>query len=129
MTIPQLTDEAVKVALLSAKCRSGLVVHTLSKHFGLSIDDAEVLMKRGSGTIAKRISARLANETKPLLLALGLKIAILPVGAEADEHLCDVFIRVTNAERASPVIRVLRRHLELDPACLERFAQIGRAHV
>lgn len=95
MTLPQLADDAVQVTLLAPCRHANLVAGPLAQHFGLSLAAAEALLTFGRGVIAPRIKAKDARLAMDLLTALGVHVAIRPVGALPEAELFDLSLRAS----------------------------------
>lgn len=109
MTMPQLAEETVQVALLSCGAHSGLAAMPLSLHFGLPLAEAEALLVKGHGVIAARMPKDRACAAIPLLAALGLRLAVLPPDAAQAEALYDLSLRLTEGVDAVAVQPDLQR--------------------
>ena len=93
MNLPQLADDAVQLTLLAPCRHANLVAGPLAQHFGLSLAAAEALLTFGRGVIAPRIRAQDARLAMDLLKALGVHVAIGPVGALPEAEKFDLSLR------------------------------------
>lgn len=109
MISPQLAEDAVQVALLSSGTHAGLARGLLRQHFGLNSAEAEALLIRGRGVIAKAVSRAEARAALPVLAALGLQVAILPLDAEPAVERFDLSVRLKDQEAIFAARQALRR--------------------
>lgn len=109
MSSPQLAEDAVQIVLL-AKCRhSDLAAGVVARHFGLSRRRAEALLEDGRGVIAAHVPLADVREILPLFAALGVRVAIRPVDAEAEPDLYDLSLRSTTQKAANAALQELVR--------------------
>ncbi|OZA10261.1 MAG: hypothetical protein B7Y02_11030 [Rhodobacterales bacterium 17-64-5] len=105
MTTQQIAEDAVQVTLVAAGSQASLAARALTHHFGLRVEETEVLLMTGKGMIAPAVPEPVARAAQPLLAALGLQIAILPYGAKAEPELYDLSIRAAQPDCALAVLQ------------------------
>ena len=93
MTYPQLADDAVQVALLAPCRHANLAAGAVAQHFGLTLAAAEALLTFGRGVLAPHVSTAQARSAMAVLRALGVQVAIRPVGAMAETEYFDLSLR------------------------------------
>lgn len=101
MTSQQIAHEGVEVVLLSAGQYPGLAARTLARQFGVTLEKSEALLAKGHGTIAAFASDREARAAQPLLMALGLQIAIGSPDTGIEAALYDLYARPVTPEAAA----------------------------
>lgn len=114
MTLPQLADDAVQVTLLAPCRHANLVAGPLAQHFGLSLAAAEALLTFGRGVIAPRIKAQDARLAMDLLTALGVHVAIRPVGAPPEAEQFDLSLRASEDAVGELTVALTRLAIEAD---------------
>lgn len=109
MGSPQLADDAVQVVLLS-KCRhAALAAGPVARHFGLTAGRAEALLEDGHGVIAAQMPMASVRKILPLCAALGVHLALRPIGAEPELELFDLSLRSLTTETAGSAVQELKR--------------------
>jgi hypothetical protein len=109
MPISQLVDEDVQLSLLATSGHAGLAAELLTQRFGLSMEYASSVLEQGYGLLAARMDRRAARAALPLLVTLGLRVAIQPCEALPPDEVCDLSVRVATAAAVAKAVMTLAR--------------------
>lgn len=94
MSVPQLAEDAVQVAVLAPCDRASLAAGTLALHLGIARTAAEALLSAGGGLFVARSRVASFKAAMPILAALGVQVALRPAYAAAEPELCDLSLRL-----------------------------------
>ncbi len=109
MRAPQLAEDAVQVVLL-ARCRhAAIAAGPVAQYFGLSLQEAELLLEKGRGVIASRVPLQAVQRAMPLLAAIGVRIAVQSHDAPQRVERFDLSLRLLEAGVADDVVTALQR--------------------
>ena len=111
MTLLQVADDTVQVSLLATSGCGGLAAAVLAERFGVTLEYAESVLEQGYGLLCPRIPKTQARAALPLLVALGLRVALQPVEAMPPDEVCDLSVRLRELRNAPKLIVTLERLL------------------
>ena len=114
MSMSQIADEKVQVALLATSGLACLAADVIADRFGMTLPYTQNILDHGHGLLSPCFDRRAAIAMLPLLAALGLRVAIRPLDAMPVDESCDVSIWLRDLNKASK----LRAALGLMPGMI-----------
>lgn len=100
--------ESVDVVLLSAGPVSAMASAQLARHFDLPFALAEAVLSKGSGPVAAQMPRDCAKAAMGIMATLGVRLAAVPVGHDAEPELFDLCLHLTDLRAAVAVEQKLR---------------------
>lgn len=100
--------ESVDVVLLSPGPLCGTASSQLARHFNLPHAMAAAVLSKGSGPVATQMPHGCAKAAIGIMATLGVRLAMVPVGAQAAPDLFDLCVHLTDLRAAACVEQKLR---------------------
>ena len=129
MTAKSVVTDTVRMRLLAVPQMASLAGPILTRYCGIGADRAQELLRIGHGVIADDIAPDRAAAALPLLGALGLRVVLERVGAQAPSDVYDLSVWLRDPTQLPRLTATLQRLMGPSETCQTQvFGPMGQVY-